>query len=332
MDALGKSLVLLVRIAAVICLVPVTSEDADAYGGADGLLLYEVNPWMNSEGVCVYNYGNSPVDLIEYHISDTPTLGGSDEGSISFTESIIIQLGTFVVIAADSNDSCTFVDREGMQLYKISQSGIESNEKFTLVNTGDDVYLFLGDTIIDAVCYRNKLIEDKTLWANDSTVSKKSNVFFQRHGTFDNDTKESWFDHIPGQTNYGFDPDTRFDAVVALFLFPDHGGIPVYDTVSQATELLYINVYPLNSTNMYNLIHEMMLANLDLDVCIFIEGTPVNGDAAVTRCALYLSALTEDSADVKMIGMGSDARYVQDHAKYAIGHGDGHHHLGELGH
>ncbi len=185
----------------------------------------------------------------------------------------------------DLDDSCTFVDKEGIQLYRIVQSGIASNGRFALANISDDVYLFLSDTIIDAVCYWNRLIEDMILWASNSTVSTKNNVFFQRQGTFDNDTKKDWFNYVPGQTNYGFDPNTRFDTVVPPFLFPNHGRILVYDAVSQTTELLYNNVYLLNSTNTYSIIHEMMLINPDLDVHILIEGTSMDGSAVVARCA-----------------------------------------------
>ncbi len=37
----------------------------------------------------MYNYGDSFVDLIDYYISNAPTLGELGEGYISFSESII---------------------------------------------------------------------------------------------------------------------------------------------------------------------------------------------------------------------------------------------------
>ena len=50
MDALRRSLVILLAVSAVICIVPMTSDASDAAGEMDGLMLYEVNPYDN-EGV-----------------------------------------------------------------------------------------------------------------------------------------------------------------------------------------------------------------------------------------------------------------------------------------
>lgn len=107
MDALGRSLAVLVAVAAIICVVPLASDSYDGAGQADGLLLYEVNPFDN-EGVSVYNYGSTTVDLRDYIISDNPTL--AKEGYIQFTESILVEPGSFVVTppaAATSTASST---------------------------------------------------------------------------------------------------------------------------------------------------------------------------------------------------------------------------------
>ena len=108
MDALGKSLAIVMAVAAVICIVPVLSDTADAAGEMDGLMLYEVNPFDN-EGVSVYNYGNSSVDLKNYKISDNIKLE-SGEGYINFTQSITVKPGTFVVIAQDSGADSLFTE------------------------------------------------------------------------------------------------------------------------------------------------------------------------------------------------------------------------------
>ena len=310
MDALGRSLAVLVAVAAIICVVPLASDSYDGAGQADGLLLYEVNPFDN-EGVSVYNYGSTTVDLKDYIISDNPTL--AKEGYIQFTESILVEPGSFVVIATSSGDINSFIDREGIEKYYTGTHGIEVVKSFALANNGDDVYLFHGDEIIDAVCYGNVVIEDSSLWASDSSFSDKNDTFFQRNGPTDTDTEDDW--HNYGQTYYSFDPDYRIDATVTPFLFPDSGGIPVYDAVSSATESLYINVYIISNKNICGLILQMMKENPDLDVDILIEGTPVEG---YVQNAEALVALAQNGADVRLIGTGDNARYDQDHAKYAI--------------
>lgn len=312
MDALGKSLAIVMAVAAVICIVPVISDTADAAGEMDGLMLYEVNPFDN-EGVSVFNYGDEPIDLTEYIIADNPNPTKS-EGYIEFTESLIVEPGTFVVIATSSGEPNSFIGREDIERYYVGTNGIQDQKSFGLNNSGDDVYLFHGDDIVDAVCYGNVLIEDSKLWADDEPFSDKTNNFFQRHGTVDTDTSADW--HNYGATYYEFDPDYKIDATVTAFLFPDDGGIPVYDAVSEAEESLYINVYLLISKNFIGMVHDMMEANPDLEVNILIEGTPVDGSVAPYAPALL--SLVELGADVRMIGMGDAARFIQDHAKYAI--------------
>ena len=313
MDALEKILVVAVAFMAVACIVPMASETSDASGEASGLLLYEVNPFTN-EGVSVYNYGTSTVDLRDYRISDYPVIG-EKEGYISFTESIKVEPGTFVVIADDSGETNHFVDREGVEVYRFGENGIEVSSGFALANSGDDVYLFRGQTIIDAVCYGNEIIDDPSIWASDSSFSDKDDTFFQRHGTYDTDSEDDWFNYVYGQTQYWFDPDYRIDATVTPFLFPDSGGIPVYDAVSSATESLYINVYIISNKNICGLILDMMRENENLDVDILVEGTPVEG---YVQNVESLVTLARNGADVRMIGTGTDYRFEQDHAKYAI--------------
>lgn len=275
MDALGKSLALMVALVAVICIVPIASDSADGAGEADGLLLYEVNPY-DREGVSVYNYGTTAVDLRDYIISDYPE-PGSREGYIHFEESIIVQPDSFVVIATDSGDSNHFVDREGVTVHYIGSDGVTEEKDFALNNSGDDVYLIRDGRIIDAVCYGNVVIEDRSVWASNNSFSDRTDYFFQRHGTYDTDSEEDWFNYVYGQTSYEFDPDYRIDAVVTPFLFPDSGGIPVYQVISSAQESLYINVYLITSKNVCALIEQKLIENPDLDVDILVEGTPVDG-------------------------------------------------------
>lgn len=314
MDALGKSLVLMAAVVAVVaCIVPIASEPSDGAGEADGLLLYEVNPYA-PKGVSVYNYGSTNVDLKNYTITDCPSLSGGSEGSITFSKSLIVEPGTFVVIADDSGSS-TFVNREGVEVYYYGEDGI-TVDGFNPAGDGDDIYLWQGDKIIDAVCYGDKLIEDASLWASDNTVADRKNNFIHRQGTYDTDSEEDWFVYVHGQTDYAFDPDHPIDATVTPFLFPDDGGIPVYQTISKAEESLYINVYLLTNDNIYSLIYKLMDENPELDVDILVEGTPVDGD--LDPYVPELKALAYKGADVRAIGMGDNPRYVQDHAKYAI--------------
>ena len=317
MDALGKSLAIVMAVAAVICIVPVLSDTADAAGEMDGLMLYEVNPFDN-EGVSVYNYGNSSVDLKNYKISDNIKLE-SGEGYINFTQSITVKPGTFVVIAQDSGADSLFTDRDGIEVYYIGSNGIETEGRFELANGGDEVFLFRGDSIVDAVCYGSKLIDDPQLWASDYSFSQRTDTFFQRQGTYDTDSEDDWFNYVPGLTNKEFDPENPFTATVTPFMFPNDGGIPIYQALQSADKSIYITMYQLTNRNVYALLSDILENNEDFDMKLLIEGDSLGRD--IEEDVPYLKMLVDKGAEVRLIGVAdgsSSNRFDYVHAKYAV--------------
>lgn len=311
MDALWKSFAVILAVVAVVSVVPVIADDADAAGELDGLLIYEVNPFTN-EGVSLYNYGNTKVDLRDYTITDNPAADGGKEGMITFSESIIIPAGQYIVIATDPDSEDDFTSRDDVSVYYTGQDGIVKTN-FALSNSGDDVYLWHHGEIIDAVCYDNIVIEDSTLWTGDSVST--SNEIIQRHGESDTDSADDWKIYVPGWTYNEFDPSIKFDATVTPFLFPDSGGIPIYQALDTAQESIYINVYLITSKNICAFLRDI-ITERDVNLNILIEGTPVDG--SIEAYIPSLMTLVEEGADIRMIGVGNDARFVQDHAKYAI--------------
>ena len=319
MDALGKSLAIVMAVAAVICIVPVLSDTADAAGEMDGLMLYEVNPWNNHEGVSVFNYGDSAVDLTDYYISDNPKLD-SREGYIFFNESIIVEPDTFVVIASESGDDCNFISRDGVSVYYIGNNGIDTSGSFNLANDGDDIYLFKDGEIIDAVCYGNTVIEDSALWASYVSVDDRKDVFFHRIGTYDSDSEDDWVDYIPGWTNNEFDPNQKFLSNVAPFLFPDHGGIPVYEALDSATKSVYIEIYMITEPNVYALLTD--LVHRGVQVSVLLEGEVLsNNYDPVEDMESYIQYFVDEGGEVRLIGVGDEGvvdRFSYVHSKYAV--------------
>ena len=259
-----------------------------------------MNPKTDYEGVSVFNYGSSSVDLTGYSISD-------GEGTITFSEKIVVKPGERATIAKSADSSDLFTSRS--DVYVIGEHGISAT-KFALNDSGDDIYLIKGSVTIDAVCYGKTVISDESMWIGES-VSIGSR-FVQRMGTYDHDTASDWT--VYGGTNFLFDPDQLYDAVVTPFVFPEHGGIPVYRALEAATESVDIEIYMLTYKNVYALLCD--LEKKGVEVRLLLEGKPLG--YSVTDYAPYVRTLADAGGEIRLIGDVSGDRFDYVHAKYAV--------------
>ncbi len=317
MDALRKSLVLLMAVMAIVCIVPL-ADDSSGSGDANGLLLYEVNPYGDGEGVSVKNYGSSNVDLRDYVISDAMDYTKT-EGYITFEQSIVLRPGETAIICASIVEGDYFSDRAGAHAF--GEDGVTKNRSFTLSDSGDDVYLFKNGTLIDAMFYGNKdAPEDCDYWTRYS-VSIPKYDYVVRTGDFDTDSADDWFKVVEGGTNLPFDPDLKFDAEVTPFLFPDSGGIPIYDQLESAQESVFITMYQFGSANALALLCQ--LEQRGVEVTLLLEGEPMEGADSLNISGL--KTLREAGGEIRLIGVSDESggdRYSFVHAKYAIIDGD----------
>ena len=317
MDALRKSLVLLMAVMAIVCIVPL-ADDSSGSGDANGLLLYEVNPYGDGEGVSVKNYGSSNVDLRDYVISDAMDYTKT-EGYITFEQSIVLRPGETAIICASIVEGDYFSDRAGAHAF--GEDGVTKNRSFTLSDSGDDVYLFKNGTLIDAMFYGNKdAPEDCDYWTGYS-VSIPKYDYVVRTGDFDTDSADDWFKVVEGGTNLPFDPDLKFDAEVTPFLFPDSGGIPIYDQLESAQESVFITMYQFGSANALALLCQ--LEQRGVEVTLLLEGEPMEGADSLNISGL--KTLREAGGEIRLIGVSDESggdKYSFVHAKYAIIDGD----------
>ncbi len=127
---------------------------------------------------------------------------------------------------------------------------------------------------------------------------------------------DSVADWTVGKSDKAFDPSLTFDAQVTPFVFPDSGGVPIFDAISKAKDTVYIEIYQFANKNMYAL-----LCNLEkkgVDVILMVEASPEGGygidDATLSR----MKALVDAGGEVKLIGDASGDRFSLVHAKYAV--------------
>lgn len=313
MDAHRKLIACFAVFVMLACMVPAVTEDVeiDAAGDANGILLYEISAGTD-KGVTLKNYSNKTIDLKGYSVSDDEMK--SKEGYFTFTGSLKLVPGGTVTVVINKDNQSDFTTR-GNTVYVVDDNdvGIKMTKKsFDPSKNGDDIFLYdASGKIIDAVCYGSVKITNSDLWIGPS-ISKPSH-FLQREGSFDNDSSYDWFEYIEGQTRNPLEPD-KYNATVTPFLFPDSGGIPIYQTLESAQKSVYIEIYLLSSPNIYALLIE--LEKKGVDVYLLHSGNPLG--IKISDHASKMQALVDAGGEVRFILGTDNDRYSFVHCKYAI--------------
>ena len=100
------------------------------------------------------------------------------------------------------------------------------------------------------------------------------------------------------------------------FVFPDSGGVPIFDAISKAKETVYIEIYQFANKNLYAL-----LCNLEkkgVDVILLMEAAPEGGHGIDDATLSRMKALVDAGGEVKLIGDVSGDKFSLVHAKYAV--------------
>ncbi len=283
-----------------------TFDESDAKGDLDGVLISEFSPY-DWEGVTIKNYSSKSVDLKGYYLSD-----GEDE--CRFTESLVLDSKeSITIVRPDSKTITAFADRDSV-IY-IGDSGVEAGDHYLFSNKGDDVYLYNSSgTCIDALCFGEATISDSRYWSGSSVTISGTNAYVSRMGSTDTDTAADWGIAKAGWTSYAFDPTLSYSATVTPFVFPDSGGVPIFDAISGAKKSVHIEIYQLTNYNMYALLCN--LAKKGVEVVVLMEASPNGGDQS--DMASRMKALVNAGGEVKLIGGESGERFSFVHAKYAI--------------
>ncbi len=311
MNALKRSLLAIAIITAMLCIVPMAC-DSEASGEPDGFLLYQISPYGDDEGVSVYNYSDTAMDLKGYRIA-------TKNYEMTVTESISVASDTFVTLYNKDVEGSVFAGQDPS--HRLSDvctlsDGKQISIDNIFINSND--YVQLKDSsgeVIDAVYY-GKITVDEKYWSGDAlTISSKS--IAQRIGTYDTDSADDWGKYIPGRTSLPFDPNLKFDATVTPFLFPDSGGIPVLQALESAQKSIYITIYQFTNTNAYSLLCKKL--DQGVAVNLLVEGEAYKYDMSTD--VTYMKALVDHGATVRLIGVGDQGvtdRYIFVHAKYTI--------------
>ncbi len=282
------------------------SDDSDAKGQLDGVLISEFSPY-DWEGVTLKNYSSKSVDLKGYYLTD-----GEDD--CKFTKSLVLDsMESITIVRPDTRDITAFADRDSV-IY-IGDSGVEAGDYYIFSNKGDEVFLYNSSgTCIDALCFGGGEINDSKLWTGSSVTINGTNAYVSRMGSTDTDTAADWGIAKAGWTYYDFDPSLSYNATVTPFVFPESGGVPIFDAISGAKKSVHIEIYQLTNYNMYALLCN--LAKKGVEVVVLMEASPNGGDQS--DMASRMKALVNAGGEVKLIGGESGERFTFVHAKYAV--------------
>ena len=256
----------------------------------------------------IRNYSSSTINLSGYVISDNISKG-SPEGTISFSQDLLIGPGETITLCKNKVSGSSFQDR--YTTYYNKTAGVTFSSNFALSNSGDDLFLFKGSIVIDAFCYGNVSITDKNLWTG---VPFKISTNWYAIRTSEGKDSSCWHNTKPGLTHYYFDPNDKIDAKVTPFIFPDDKAVPVYRALEGAKETVYIAIYILSSPNIVALLCD--LENRGVDVTVMLEMSPL-GDYKPVQSAPMLKTLVDAGGEVLFIGSDND-RFVYHHAKYCV--------------
>ena len=273
--------------------IPDTSQAASA-----DLVLSEVMP--SDEAFSLENRGASTVNLRGYTVTD-------GEGTLTFVSDLVLGPGSSITFAKEgssgwfsSNGACTFPSGQ------VAKTG-----SFVLADSGDELTLKKGSSVIDAVCYGKS--RGATGWSGDC-VPIGSGQYIKRLPGTDSDSSADWISTKPGWTDLSY--GTGFEAEVECFTFPESGGIPVLNALLSAEASIDISIYLLTSEHVASVLCQK--ARNGVDVRVMAEGTPLGVD--ISSEISLLRSVADSGGTVRLIdyrGCG-DSRYVYVHNKYAV--------------
>ena len=293
--------IFIVILLALLMLSPLTSEDAEAYP-SDGVILDMVCPTGESEGFSLRNMSLHDADLMNFFVID-------GEGTVSFTESIILRPGESVTVLAAEPEEWMLIS----DFIVYGDRGIV-NDGFALNDKGDDIHVCRTDgTIVDSFVYGDS--EPSGLWTDEPFVTiGKCEMAVRNKGSSEPYDGEEWRIHVPGRTQYHFSR-TFEDCEVRPFSFPESDGRPVIEAIQQAQDSVIVSMYDMDERHVASALKDACIRGLE--VKLLMEGSPAGGidtDELGILKSLYMSG-----AEVHIMkSTDSYKRFSYLHAKYAV--------------
>ncbi|MEA2074464.1 MAG: phospholipase D-like domain-containing protein [Euryarchaeota archaeon] len=279
--------------------------------------------WDIDEFIRIHNPTESLINIGGWEITDL-------EGTITFPVGANMDSGGSLYLAYNATafyeEMLIRADFEyGVDSDNSTQNMIKSGS-LKLANTGDEVILKDNEgEIIDVVIYGDS---DYTgaCWSGTPVKDVHEGVILERDrneitGQYeDTNTSADWDDYrvyVVGQSHFPYET-FNFGGNVTVFTSPDSSFNKIANSIDNAQESIYLNVYQFH--NFYLMDHIIDAIERGVDVKIMLEGNPVNGIADEER---YVANQTVAAGGEVLFmindgGRGIHDRYAFNHAKYAV--------------
>ncbi|MBP5394372.1 MAG: hypothetical protein J6Y18_00470, partial [Candidatus Methanomethylophilaceae archaeon] len=294
-----------ITIAAVLLLVsPVFSDTSDAkglFGIYDRGVEFQMVSVSSVEGFTIVNFSPDPIDLRDYYVTD-------GEGKIVFTESLVLEDLKILTVLKSEPEAWMDIDSYVI----VGQNGIKADKKFTLADSGDDLYLMKGDEVVDSIAW-GSVYDSGWQGSGFSKVPKKT-LMWRDYRSRGLEIYAVWILYVPGMTRL-YNPPTYKDAQVLPFSFPESDGSEIVSALQSAQSEVCISIYTITHPTIFSVLAH--LCGKGITVKILVEGSPVGG--IPHEEIQYLAALQKLGADIHIIkSEDSYKRYQYVHTKYAL--------------
>lgn len=195
----------------------------------------------------------------------------------------------------------------------------------TFANTGDEVFLKNGSTIVDAVIYGSSAYSGAG-WTGTAAPDVSEGVILVRDrtestGLWEDTDSAADFNGLrvyqAGQSRFDT-PSFTYTGSVTAYTSPDSSYSTLTDLMNGATQSIDLNLYEFHSTYLLDTLKQAIARGVQ--VRVFFEGQPVGG---LTDQSKYVSQqIVNAGGQVRYIisdtANNRFKRYRFDHAKYAI--------------
>ena len=299
-----------------------TPLEANGQDISPALLITEVyyDTWGENEYMKLYNQGLMAVNISHWQLI-------SDGGIATFPCGIEISPGQIITVAQNSTNfksevleipDCEYLDEDA----SIPVMNIINKEPRFVNDKGEVFLLNIFGTQIDAFVYGDSEYTG-TGWNGEPAPDQKQGRIAKRiySGSYaDTNTSADWLSlhpYVLGQSEF---QSAIFTGVgpMCLFSSPDSSFDAVSETLDNATQYIWLNLYEFTNTRLC----DRLLAAIDrgVSVHLFLEGSPVGG---MNDTQLYIARqIVEAGGFVRILtndpNNGIHARYDYDHGKYAV--------------
>jgi len=298
---------------------------------ADTTLLTEVyyhtHSGISNEFITITNPTNTSVNLTEWYLTTQPFQRHDTQAKLLLPHK---DLPPYQSLTLTQNASAYYWEIGAFPDYEYKDDStpaipqLLTTKAIVLSNNGGKIALKDGyNHTIDFLVYGDHNISTCD-WNGTAVPSSGSGVILHRNHFdtlwVDTNTSSDWIQprrYGIGQSQFPYQ-HLELDATITTFVSPDCSYDTIRRELENATDTILFNIYEFTNPFLCDMLVNALKRNVN--VCIFVEGSPIGG--IDDREAFILNRLHNHGAQIRSISQDTNqkiyARYTYDHGKYLI--------------